>query len=127
MLAASGNNPNELNQLRERVRDLEASLHQNDSDFALAFDLPPKLGDLLGLLYSLPVVSSEMIEQRLGIATYAKVAVYRLRKLVEKANLKIVGRRGSGYRLTEESKAIIRRKLAKPPQIVQPSEHTDGV
>jgi hypothetical protein len=103
-------------------------LHQRDEDFALVFDLPPKLGDLLGLLYTMPVVSKETIVNRLEIATDAKAAVYRLRKLVEKHNIEIVGRREYGYFLTDSSRDIVRRRLlsvSAVPAVAQSSEQTD--
>jgi hypothetical protein len=107
MLSASA----DTRDLHERIRDLEKCLHQRDDDFALVFDLPPKMGDLLGLLYTMPVVTPEVITQRLAIATDAKAAVYRLRKLVEKHNIEIVGRRGYGYFLRDSSRELICSKL----------------
>lgn len=104
----------EVVQLRARVRDLEAALSQNDHSLALAFNLPPRLSDLLGLLLSLPVVSSEMIRQRLEIATDAKVAIHRLRKHISPYGIEIMGRRGFGYWISEETKEAIRSRVTCP-------------
>jgi hypothetical protein len=110
-------------QLKARIRDLEAALSQNDHTLALAFALPPRLSDLLGLLLNLPVVTSDMIRQRLEIATDAKVAVHRLRKHVDKFGIKIEGRRGFGYWLTEETKAAI--WAAVTPQVTVLEEESE--
>src|SRR5271166_4719374 len=118
----------ELTQLHERIRDLEKCLHQRDDDFALVFDLPPKMGDLLGLLYTMPVATPEVITQRLAIATNAKTAVYRLRKLVEKHKIEIVGRRGYGYFLRDSSRDIVHGRLhmVSDSTAVLVSEQTNG-
>jgi hypothetical protein len=110
----------EVTQLRARVKDLEAALSQNDHTLALAYNLPPRLSDLLGLLLNLPVVSSEMIRQRLEIATDAKVAIHRLRKHLTPYGIKVEGRRGFGYWLSEDTKEAIRAVVT--PAVTIPDE-----
>lgn len=100
----------ELVQAKARIRDLEFALGQNDHSIALAYNLTPKLSDLFGLLIALPVVTSEMIRQRLEIATDAKVAIHRLRHNLP-ADVKVHGRRGFGYWLDEATKAEIKARL----------------
>lgn len=101
----------ELVQAKARIRDLEFALGQNDHSIALAYNLTPKLSDLFGLLIALPVVTSEMIRQRLEIATDAKVAIHRLRHNLP-ADVKVHGRRGFGYWLDEATKAEIKNRLS---------------
>jgi hypothetical protein len=66
-------------QLKARIRDLELALGQGNTNLAVTFRLTPVLNNLMGLLLALPVVTPEMIRQRLDIAPDAKVAVHRLR------------------------------------------------
>jgi len=103
----------EIATLQDRVRDLEAALGQKDHRLVLAFDLSPKLSDLLGLLLNSPVVSSPTIRQRLEIASDARVAMYRLRRTMEKFNVVIHCRRGYGYWLDEATKQRITAKVTK--------------
>ena len=101
----------EIATLQGRIKDLEAALGQKDHRLVLAFDLPPKLSDLLGLLLNSPVVSSLTIRQRLEIASDAKVAIYRLRKTMAKFDVAIHWRRGYGYWLDEATKQRITEKV----------------
>jgi hypothetical protein len=62
----------------------------------------------LGLLLALPIVTPEMIRQRLEIAPDAKVAIHRLRKHIEPWKIEIGSRRNVGYWLEPEDKAKIK-------------------
>ena len=99
-------------QLRARIRDLEAALGQSNENLAVTFRLTPVLNNLLGLLLSLPNVTSEMIRQRLEIATDAKVAIHRLRRHLEPWKIEIKSRRSLGYWLEDEDKEKIREAVA---------------
>lgn len=124
MISANGDAPSpDYAQLQARVRDLEAALHQNDLDLALAFDLTPKLSDLLGLLLSLKIVTSDIIRKKLEIATDAKVAIHRLRLHMKNYGVQIEGRRGFGYWLTEETKNAIKRRITQEVTDELPEEH----
>jgi hypothetical protein len=103
---------NEMDQLRLKVRDLELALGQNNDNLAVTFRLTPVLNNLCGLLLALPVVTPEMIRQRLEIAPDAKVAIHRLRKHLEPWKIEIESRRNVGYWLEEVTKARIRALLA---------------
>ena len=101
----------ELEALRARVRDLETALGQNNGNLAQVFKLPPKLGDLLGLLMNVKVATAKMIEQRIEIATSAKVAIFRLRQHMKHYDIHIEAQRGCGYWLSDGAKDRIRERL----------------
>jgi DNA-binding response OmpR family regulator len=97
--------------LRSRLRDLETTLMQNDANIAATFKLTPAMSDLLGLLLTLPKVTSDMISQRLEIATDSKVAIYRLRKHMQEFDVKIHSVRNVGYWLDAEDKKKLRERM----------------
>ena len=74
----------EITILRARVEELEAALHLKNGD---------------------------LIQERLALAADAKVAIYRLRRMVEPHGIKIHSRRGSGWFLDEATKERIRREI----------------
>ena len=94
----------EVEALRERVRMLEASLGLPEDTLPNRFALPPALQKILGLLMSLPTVTAEMIEERLGIATPAKVAVFRLRRKLKPYGIEIQSKYAVGYWLDPDTK-----------------------
>lgn len=98
----------EVDKLRLKVRDLELALGQSNDNLAVTFRLTPVLNNLLGLLLALPIVTPEMIRQRLEIAPDAKVAIHRLRKHLEPWAIEIGSRRNVGYWLEEDAKARIK-------------------
>jgi hypothetical protein len=106
----------ETTQLRTRIRDLELALGQRDDSLRATFQLTPVLSNLMGLLMNVPVVTPEMIRQRLEIAPDAKVAAHRLRKHLEPWEIKIQSRRNVGYWIEDEDKLrvreLIRQKMA---------------
>lgn len=108
----TANDDDEKVQLRNRVRDLELALGQRDEGLAATFRLTPVLNNLMGLLLTVPVVTPEMIRQRLEIAPDAKVAAHRLRKQLEPFEIKIHSRRNVGYWLEDADKARIRGMVA---------------
>jgi hypothetical protein len=90
---------------------MAAALRQDDQKLLVTFKLPPGPNNLLGLLLSVEMVTPEMIERRLEIATESKVAVHRLRKYLEPYDIKIESRRHLGYWLTPETKARIHKMI----------------
>jgi hypothetical protein len=63
---------------------------------------------LMGLLLTLPIVTPEVIAQRLGLDIEVRVAMNRLRKDLAKHGLVIESRRKLGYWFTDETKAKIK-------------------
>lgn len=118
----------ETTQLRTRIRDLELALGQRDESLAATFRLTPVLNNLMGLLMNVPVVTPEMIRQRLEIAPDAKVAAHRLRKHLEPWQIKIQSRRNVGYWIEDEDKLrvreLVRQKMAG--QMVTPEVVVDN-
>lgn len=102
--------------LRTRVRDLETALQIGSQSIHATFMLPPRLADILGVLLSQPVVTSDMIQNKLELATEPKVAVHRLRKAMEKYGIKIQSRNRVGYWIDEAGKAEINRLIAEKMQ-----------
>jgi hypothetical protein len=116
------NDDDENARLRVRIRDLELALGQRDKTLAVTFRLTPALNNLLGLLISVPVVTPEMIRDRLEIANDAKVGIHRLRKQLEPWDIKIQQKRNLGYWLEDEDKARIRGLVAA--KVGPPKEET---
>jgi hypothetical protein len=98
--------------LKARIRDLELALGQGNANLAVTFRLTPVLNNLMGLLVAMPVVTPEMICQRLGIAPDAKVAVFRLREHIAPWGLTIHSKRNVGYWIDSADKMKIKRLLA---------------
>lgn len=103
---------NEKDKLHARIRDLELTLGQGNDTLAVTFRLTPVLNNLFGLLMALPVVTPEMIRQRLEIAPDAKVAIHRLRKAIEPWNLAIRSKRNVGYWIDPAHKTEIKALMA---------------
>lgn len=97
----------ELDALRERVRELEATLGLADPTL-VHFNLSPALRKIMGLMMSLPHVTPEMIEERLGIATTAKVAIHRLRHKLKPHGIEIKSRHCIGYWFEPDTKDKIK-------------------
>lgn len=112
--------------LRARIRDLETALGQNDQTLAVRFRLTPALANLFGLLLALPNVTSEMIRQRLEIATDAKVAVHRLRTHLKEWNIKVTSKRNLGYWFDDDTKALI-RAMVTPVEVTVEAASTAPV
>lgn len=125
----------ELEVLRGQVRDLKSVLKQDNRDLMLTFRLPPRLGNILGLLLSTSVVTQLMIEQRMGLATCAKVAIHRLRKHLKPYGIDVPSQRGLGYWLEKADKAKIAAMVrettgemvatTQTPEVA-PQGHTQG-
>ncbi|HLL29016.1 MAG TPA: hypothetical protein VKT73_15370 [Xanthobacteraceae bacterium] len=107
----------EIEVLRQQLRDLRAALNQNNQTIANTFRLSPAQNNLFGLLISLDTVTPEIIRQRLEIATDAKVAVHRLRRHLKEWEIQIHSRRNVGYWLDEETKEKIRGMIT--PQVTE--------
>lgn len=97
----------EVEALKERVRELEATLGLADPTL-IKFNLSPALRKIMGLMLALPHVTPEMIEERLGIATTAKVAIHRLRHKLKPHGIEIKSRHCVGYWFDPDTKEKIR-------------------
>jgi DNA-binding response OmpR family regulator len=97
--------------LQARVDELEAMLGQNDNRIAIAYGLPPRMSNLLGLLLTVEVATPEMIQDQLGIATNTKVAIHRLRTYMALHDVTIHSQRGLGYWLDEETKQRLTERV----------------
>jgi DNA-binding response OmpR family regulator len=75
------------------------------------FKLSAQEASLLMLLLTTDVVSSDLICERLNVATEVRVAIHRLRKTLATHQVEIESKRHLGYWLTPEMKDRIRRKL----------------
>ena len=106
--ASSPNDDDEKIQLKSRIRDLELVIGLRDESLAATLRLTPVLNNLMGLLMNVPVVTPEMIRQRLEIAPDAKVAIHRLRAHLKSHDIKIQSRRNVGYWLEDEDKLNVR-------------------
>jgi hypothetical protein len=62
----------------------------------------------MGLLLTLPIVTPEVIAQRLGIDIEVRVAMNRLRRDLEKFGIVVESRRKLGYWFTDETKNKIK-------------------
>lgn len=98
----------ELDYLRARVADLEATLGLKNDTLKSIYKLTPAMNGLLNLLIELPFVDDETIKHRLHLAADSKVLVYRLRKELEDKDVEIFSRRGVGWYLTDETKERLR-------------------
>ena len=96
----------ELDPKDERIATLEKALHLGDNVLATVFKLPPQQANLLGMLLSQPVVTTDTIKD-LGVANTPKVAINRLRKRMEAYEITIRRTARSGYWLDENDKAVI--------------------
>jgi|SRR5579859_4372715 len=96
-----------------RIRDLEATLRQNDQSLITKFNLTPMKANILGLLIALPVATPYTIQQRLELTSNAaKVQMCRLRDDLKKLGLKIESCRNVGYWLDVATKQKIKDMLA---------------
>ncbi len=102
--------------LEEEIKNLKAALRQNDNALLVTFRLTPKLTNLLGLLIATDLVTQDMIQDRLRIATEAKVAIHRLRTALLPWAIRILSRRNTGWWLDKASKQRIEELLS--PQFV---------
>ena len=94
--------------LEEKLRDLQYRLQQTDQSLIATFKLPPQRMKLMGLLLTLPIVTTEIIAQRLGIDIEVRVAMNRLRKDLNKWDLHVESRRKLGYWFTDDTKTKIK-------------------
>lgn len=98
----------EIAALKAQIKELEDLLGLHDDNLGVVFRLPVSLTKLMGLLMSVPNVTPDMIQQRLMIATDAKVAIHRLRTHLEEWQVEIRSRRALGYWFDDETKKKIR-------------------
>lgn len=94
----------ELEYLRARVADLEATLNLRNEVLKSHYKLTPAMNGLLNLLVELPFVSDEVIKDRLHLAADSKVLVYRLRKELEGQGIEVFSRRGIGWYIDEPTR-----------------------
>ena len=89
-----------------RIEALEKALHLDDRVLATVFKLPPQQANLLGLLISTPLVTTDMV-RGLGVANTPKVAMQRLRKRLGAYKISVQCAPRSGYFLSAEDKEVI--------------------
>jgi len=94
--------------LQTQLRDLQYRLRQTDQRLLATFKLPPQRMKLMSLLIDLPIVTPEVIAQRLGIDIEVRVAMNRLRKDLATFGIEVQSRRKLGYWFTDETKARIK-------------------
>jgi DNA-binding response OmpR family regulator len=82
-----------------------------DAKLRTTFKLSTQEASILGLLLATDVVSSDLICERLNVATEVRVAIHRLRKTLATHQVEIESKRHLGYWLTPEMKDRIRRRL----------------
>ena len=104
----------EIDRLKAQIRDLKLALGQGNATLAVTFRLTPVLNNLAGLLLALPIVTPEMIRQRLDIAHDAKVAIHRLREHWEPwfGDDLVKSKRNVGYWIEPADKAKIKLMIA---------------
>jgi hypothetical protein len=98
--------------LRQRVRDLEETLGLVNHTVG-AFKLSPAGARILSLMMRLPYVTPEMLENRLALATAAKVAMHRLRKRLKPFGIVVSSKHSVGYWLEPEQKDKVREVTAE--------------
>lgn len=103
----------EITELRTRVRNLETVLGQRDKRLLATFKLTPVMNSLMGLLLELPIVSTETIHNHTEIAANAKVAAYRLRRLLKPYDIEVHSRRNVGYWFSDDDKKKIRELISE--------------
>lgn len=103
----------QIEELEAKVRELEKVLGVKDNDLLVTFKLSPTLNAIFGLLLSQKLVTADMIERRLAIASEAKVAVHRLRYFLKPWEISIESKRNLGYWLTAETKERVRQFVAR--------------
>lgn len=117
----------ELELLRQRVKDLELVLGQGNDNLAVTFKLSPRLNSLFGLLLSTPNVTSDMVRQRMELSPDTKVLINRLRARLKQMHdtgaipfeIKIVNRRQLGYWIEDDTKLKIRAYLNERRKLSQ--------
>lgn len=97
--------------LQGRIKDLEAALMIGSKAIGATFLLPPRLADILGILITQPVVTTDVMQTRLSLASEPKVAMHRLRKHMAKYGIKINSRNRVGYWIDDESKQQLRAMI----------------
>lgn len=112
----------DIEALKDRIRDLEACLYQGDVEIrlmALTFSMPLGMARLLGLLRGAPVVTPQMADERIGMGTDLRVAMHRLRRYLHKHEIEIQSQYAIGYWLAVSDKEKITRLIHEattPPE-----------
>lgn len=109
----SDTNTAQIEELEAKVREYEKVLGVKDDYLLLTFKLSPSLHSIFGLLLSQKLVTKDMIEHRLTIASEAKVAVHRLRLELKDWGIKIESKRNLGYWLSPETKEKVRQYVSQ--------------
>jgi hypothetical protein len=102
----------EIARLQERIHNLETALGQHDARIELAFRLPPSLAKLLGLLVALPVVTPEIILERVQLGRDYKNSIFRIRRQMHEFGVVISSQPKTGYWLTPEMKTRVQKLVA---------------
>lgn len=77
----------------------------------MRYDLPPSLAKILLLLVQNKVVTAGMIETEHRLTKDAKVALHRLRRRLEEADIEIKSRRDVGYWLEDNVRQSVSAAL----------------
>ena len=106
--------------LEAQVRDLQARLRSSDQGLIAAFKLSPQKTRLMGLLLQLPIVTPDIIAQRMGMSIEVRVAMNRLRKDLLVFDIHVESRRRLGYWFTDDTKAKIKAMTAPYDDVTIP-------
>jgi hypothetical protein len=102
----------ELDALRARVTELEATLYAERDALRSLFKLSNAKSHIIALLMSCNTIDKTVVEGSLSIVTDLKVAICTLRKDLAPWGIKIHSRRGYGYWIDDDTKERINLMLA---------------
>jgi chromosome condensin MukBEF ATPase and DNA-binding subunit MukB len=102
----------DINDLRARITELEATLYAERDALRLLFKFSNAKSHIVALLMSCKSIDKTMIEETLNVVTDIKVAICTLRKQLEPWGIKVHSKRGYGYWIDDETKARIKTMLA---------------
>jgi hypothetical protein len=102
----------DINELRARISELEATLYAKRNDVGDFFKLSKVKTHIITLLMMSKSIDKTMVEETLNIVTDLKVAICTLRKELQPWGIEIYSKRGHGYWLDDETKARINAMVA---------------
>jgi hypothetical protein len=102
----------DVNELRARINELEATLYAERDALRSLFKLSNAKSNIIAMLMSCKTIDKTMVEDTLSIVTDLKVAICTLRKQLEPWGIKIHSKRGYGYWIDDEDKTRIKTMLA---------------
>jgi hypothetical protein len=102
----------DVNELRARISELEATLYAKKNDIDDFFKLSKAKTHIIALLMSCKSIDKTMVEETLDIVTDLKVAICTLRKELQPWGIEIHSKRNRGYWIDDETKARINTMIA---------------